>query len=433
MSNGISNFHKETLPNGLRWAALPMPGVDTAAVVIGAKVGAAHEELEVNYGVAHFLEHLFFKGGKRYPKPKEVALAIDRVGGVSNAFTSYLNTHYWVAVPAQHLSVAFDVLEDMMCNATIPAEELERERKVILEEINRYEDDPESVVWYALQESLFGDQPLGGTIIGTRDSIRAMNREGVLSFREKNYHPRNLAIAVAGNVSPEAVAKEVERWFGGWKREDAAEAQPSIDPLQTGETIKAISRSDLAQAHLMVGISVPVGIKDPRAWPLEIAAFALGGSLSSRFFHLIREERGLAYRVSTSFDAYLHVGAFSTYVGTSPENIGEVLSILQNEHASLAEKGISEEEFLTAREALAGRYALRSETTHASANHLAFATLYDLAEQTPHQARERILSVTYSEVQEALKKVEGRSLHLALVSPLSEPQAREIASTTMHG
>ena len=415
------------LPNGLRWIAVPMEGVATATVVVGAKVGAAHEDLSHNYGVAHFLEHLFFKGGKRYPKPKEVALAIDRVGGISNAFTSYLNTHYWVSVPATHLATAFDVLEDMLRNATIPPEELERERKVILEEISRYEDDPESSVWHLMQESLFGHQPLGGTILGTRRSIQGMTRETVVSFRETYYRPDNLVVAVAGAIDQSALPTTLERWFGSWQTEGAPPPDASFDPSLRGIRVAVSTRTDLTQAHLIIGTSLPIGIHDPAAYALEVAAFALGGSLSSRFFHLIREERGLAYRVSTSFDAYQSVSTLTTYVGTAPQNLREVVALLSEEHVKLGTEGITEEECTTAREALAGRYALRSETSHAIANHAAFASLYQLADRTPAAARQRILSTSYDEVQDALRHLARAPLHLAVVSALPEDEVKKAA------
>ncbi len=350
---------KTKLNNGLRLVTKVLPNTQSVTVLILVGAGSRYESKELN-GISHFLEHMFFKGAKKYNNTKEVSEAIDSVGGDFNAFTGKEYAGYYVKVAAEQIDVAVDVLSDMLINSRFDTKDIEKERGVILEEYNMYQDTPMYQIGWDFEKLIFGDQPLGRDQVGTKELIDSVTQEQFLAYLRALYTPDNTVIAVAGNFDEQKLQKSLEELFvfSADRQKKAYDFAPML-PLVRDQRVR-LRNKKTEQAHVVIGFP---GYLDnsPRHYAAKLLAVILGGNMSSRMFLGVREALGLAYYISTTTDEYADIGTFSTNAGVSVERIDMAISAIIAEYKIAAEKGVTEAELVKAKAFLKGKIILRLE------------------------------------------------------------------------
>ncbi|MGR3756850.1 MAG: M16 family metallopeptidase [Tranquillimonas sp.] len=318
-----------TLSNGLRIVTEPMPGLNSASVGIWVTAGGRHERLEQN-GIAHFLEHMAFKGTQSR-SALQIAEAIEDVGGYINAYTSREMTAYYARVLENDVPLALDVISDIVLNPVFDDAEIEVERGVILQEIGQVLDTPDDIVFDWLQEAAFPDQPLGRTILGPSERVSSFTRTDLAGFIQERYAPGEMILAAAGAVDHDRIVRDAERLFGHLKPRPTLAADPAV--FQGGETRRA---RKLEQAHFALALEGP-GYRDAAIYTAQIYATALGGGMSSRLFQELRERRGLCYTIFAQTGAYADSGLMTVYAGTAAEQIEELATLTMDEMRRFAE------------------------------------------------------------------------------------------------
>ncbi|NUB44062.1 insulinase family protein [Fertoebacter nigrum] len=305
-----------TLPNGFRIVTEHMPGLKSASIGIWVQAGGRHERAEQN-GIAHFLEHMAFKGTKRRSALR-IAEEIEDVGGYINAYTSKEITAYYARVLSPDVALALDVIADIVLNPVFDPKEIETERHVILQEIGQALDTPDDIIFDWLQEVSYPDQPFGRTILGPEERVSGFSRNDLLRFVTEHYGPDQMILAAAGGIDHDAILAQATALFGGLARVGGSLIQPAAFAGGERREVK-----DLEQAHFALAFESP-GYRAPDVYAAQVYATALGGGMSSRLFQKIREERGLCYSIFAQSGAYEDTGQITIYAGTSEEEIGEL-------------------------------------------------------------------------------------------------------------
>ncbi|MCG3090053.1 M16 family metallopeptidase [Sporosarcina cyprini] len=353
-------LEKYTCPNGVRIVHEKLPHVRSAAIGIWVKAGSMHED-ESEAGLAHFIEHMLFKGTAQR-SARDIAEQFDLMGGDINAFTSKEMTCYFTTVLGHHAEKAVTVLADMFFNSSFDPEEIEKEKMVIYEEIASVEDTPEEDVDELLWSDMFAGHPIGRTVGGKEETIRTFSKEKIQKFLNAHYVPENIVISIAGNYD-DGLLQTVIKLFGSYtsKQRTVVPAMTETPLFQSAARKKV---KDIEQAHFCIGFP-GLTIRDPQLHDLILLDSIIGGTMSSRLFQEIREERGLAYSVYSYYSAYESTGAFVVYGGTSPERLQEAMETVEDILCDIADNGISERELLNAKEQLKGSFLLGLESTEA--------------------------------------------------------------------
>ena len=406
-------YEQSTLPNGVRVLSSTMPHTLSVSVGIFAGAGSRYEEDDLA-GASHFLEHMLFKGTSRRPEPAMISGAIESVGGVINASTDRELTVYWTKVARDHFALAVDLLSDMVLCSTMAPDEMERERKVILEELAMTNDQPDARADQLIDEILWPGQPMGRDVGGSRESVQGITRDDLISYHRRQYVPNNMVVAVAGNVSHQEVVDTVHQHMGelspgtplDWFR-----AQPPGSGAQV-----ALEHRRTDQAHICVGFP-GVSSTDPLRYPLDILNTVLGGGMTSRLFQEIRERQGLAYSVHSSAFHNRDCGGVVVYCGVDPAKVNAAVTAILGELAKLRD-GLSEEELHRAVEFVTGRMLLRLEDTRAVMSSMGSQELLLGEVRTPEQVVEEFRAVTMEQVMEAASTLlVPESYRLAVVGP----------------
>lgn len=350
-------FQRQTLENGLRVLTAPMPQAQSVIVAIMLAAGSRYETPETN-GIAHFTEHMFFKGTERRPTARVLAAEIDAIGGEFNAFTGKEYTGYYVRCAAGHRQVALDVLVDMLRRSTFEPEEIEREKGVIVEEMNMYFDTPRDYIGGVYDELLYGDQPLGWDIMGRKETVRGAARETFTGYLDRWYRPSRMVVGVAGKIEGDLIA-EVEAQLGDFEPADTGEPAPvALD--SEGPRVKVHSKAS-DQAHICLGVrSYP--LEHPDRYALQVLATVLGGGMSSRLFTEVRERRGLAYYVFGQNHSYTDAGSLYSQAGVDINRIDDAVTTVVGELRRVAEEPVPVEELEKARNFAKGRFVLQLES-----------------------------------------------------------------------
>jgi predicted Zn-dependent peptidase len=349
-------IEKHTSKNGLRIVLENIPAVRSVTIGIWVKTGSRNEN-EQNNGISHFLEHMFFKGTKTR-SAADIAEAFDAIGGQVNAFTSKEYTCFYAKVLDAHKDYALEVLADMFFNSTFEPEEMEREKKVVYEEIKMYEDTPDDIVHDLLARASYGDHPLGYPILGTENHLRTFTPDKLREYIDTHYLPENVVISVAGNVETDFVSK-IESYFGSY---GAKSEKPQIyHPTFLSETIERHKETE--QAHLCIGYN-GLSLGSENIYSLIILNNVLGGSMSSRLFQEIREKRGLAYSVFSYHSTFLDNGLLTIYAGTGKEQLPLLKETIEGTIHTLVDKGITDKELRNSKEQLKGSLMLSLESTN---------------------------------------------------------------------
>ena len=357
-------YYNRTLQNGVRVVGQKIEGFQSVSVGIWAHTGSANEIHEGERGITHFIEHMLFKGTK-HRSAQKIAQEFDGMGGMLNAFTSKECTCYHARVAQDKLSDAYDILADLVMYPTLDPKEMEKEKGVVIEEINMSEDTPEDLVHDLLSTAYFHEHPLALPILGNKESVSGFTREGLVSYMRRRYMPASLVVSAAGGFDFEKLCDLVEKTLGNIIPNDAEnELYP---PFEIAKGKLMMREKPVEQAHLCLAMP-GYSLGDDRIFPLTVLNNVFGGSMSSRLFQLIREQRGLAYDIYSHPATYRNCGSFSVYTGVNSQYAAEVLSLIFEEMQKIAKDGVTQEEFKRAKDQLKGNYVLGLESTSSRMN-----------------------------------------------------------------
>ncbi|EKD64929.1 MAG: peptidase M16 protein [uncultured bacterium] len=407
-------YHRKVLKNGLRIITVPMPSVESATALVMVGAGSRYETKK-NNGISHFLEHMAFKGTKKRPTAHKIASAIDGVGGEFNAFTEREYTGYIVKAPVAHLNLSLDVLSDMLQNSLLDKAEIEREKGVIIQELNLYEDTPSRNILDVYPRLLYGDTPMGRDVGGEKEIIRKITREDFMNYLKSLYSSDNISVVVAGGIKTSEVEKMVEGYFSKMKP-FGTKSYEKIEEKQIKPHL-SIKQKDTEQVNIAVGFrTVPVNHDDRYA--LEILASVLGGGMSSRLFSEIRERRGLAYSVYTSSEHYQDAGTLYTVAGLDKNKVDDGIAVILEEYAKFAKgkSNLTQKELNRAREFLKGHLILRLEDSRTVAWYYGLVETLEDKIETPQELIAKIDKLTVSDIENVAKKYFKKgTLNLAII------------------
>lgn len=411
----MNDYKKIILKSGVRLILVPEVSTQVLTAVAMFHVGSRNET-DTNAGISHVLEHMHFKGTKKRPTAFQISEFVDSMGAENNAFTNKEYTGYYIKLTPKHLADGLDYLSDILTNSTFDANELEREKNVIIQEINMYEDLPMEAVSWRFEEALLGKNDLGRDIIGTKQSVSAVTKEQLVAYRDKHYIAENTVIVLAGNFGNYSEADLVGLVEAQFKF--AALPKESLSKISLNDK-KAMSlvKKETEQSHLIIGFRTSA-LDDPDYYALDLMATILGGSMSSRMFEEIREKRGLAYAVRTTSGSYLESGSLETQAGVPHEKIYETIKAILGEYKKVKEEKISEAELEKAKEIISGKALIRLEDSEEIAMHYAVEDALLNKVLTPNEMLKNYQKVTTDDIINAARKyfVEER-LAISFIGP----------------
>ncbi|MDD2998386.1 MAG: insulinase family protein [Erysipelotrichia bacterium] len=409
-----SPYLKKTLNNGVEVIAEKFDTVQSVSIGLFLKSGVLYETGEMQ-GVSHFIEHMLFKGTKKRTARK-IASEFDRIGGYLNAFTAKDYCCYYARVVKDRLDTAVDVLADMVNNSQFVEEELERERRVILEEIKMYEDSPDEIIHELLGQNIWRNSRLGNPILGTAKTVAAMKRDEIFEVFNRQYVAGNLLVCVAGNFDWDDLTRLLEKKLKTFRttpfnpREIMAQPSAGVSVYQ----------KDIEQVHLTLG-TAGVPFADPRRFELTILNAAFGGGMSSRLFQEVREKRGLAYTVYSYHTSFKKTGLFGIYAGTSMQHLQKVLELFHTEIEKVAARGLSDKELEDTREQLKGNMLIALESTTNRMNRLSTGFLYDAEPRLPEDTLAPYLEVTSEKVKKVAREIlDEKKMAITMIAPSAD-------------
>jgi predicted Zn-dependent peptidase len=409
------------LKGGARLVTAPMRDRASASLVLMFGVGSRYEEDRIG-GISHFVEHLFFKGTTRRPSAKEIAEAIEGVGGVMNASTDKEITSYWARVPAEHLELAVDVLFDIVSDSRLSPDDIDRERMVILEELKMYQDLPQDYVHSLFEEIMWPEHPLGRDVGGTISSVGGISRDDLVGYIEHHYSAPSLVVSLSGGVDPDRAEDVISARLELDSRDGTSYA-PAPGPLAK-PVVRLLSKKT-EQAHICLGTRAISYLDDDR-YALDLVNTILGEGMSSRLFLEIREKRGLAYDVHSYTSKHHDGGYFAVYAGVDPAKAIEAISAIVELLRDLVDKEVSEAELVKSREFTKGRLHLGLESTNAMASWLGQQELLAGRIRSVAEVVEAIDAVDAATIRRVAKRVLDQPIQLAVIGPFDAPAPFEV-------
>lgn len=417
-------FRKKVLSNGLRVLTIPMPSFESATVLVMVAAGSRYETKQ-NSGVSHFLEHMAFKGTQKRPSAIDISSLIDGMGGEFNAFTGKEATGYYIKSSKDNVETSLDVLSDMLLHSKLDQKEMDKERNVIIEEINMIEDSPARKIGDIYDELLYGDTPMGWDIAGFPSVIKAMQRQDIVSYMEQLYSASNMTVVVAGGIDQDTVEEMVEKYFGAMPS-FKTESYPKIADVQEKPAV-LIHKRKTEQIHIALGVRT-IPVNSDKRYPLSVLSAILGGGMSSRLFHEVREKRGLGYYVRTHSEEYEDVGTLASTAGIDPKRVVEAIEVMVSEYAKVGkgEMHLTDDEFSKAKRYMKGHFVLELEDSRSVASFYAHQELLEDKVENPDEVIADIDAVTKEQVEAVGKEffVE-KTLNLAVIGQFEDRQALE--------
>ncbi|MGZ8716377.1 MAG: M16 family metallopeptidase [Gaiellaceae bacterium] len=416
----MSTFERHTLDNGLRVLTSNLDHAQSVTCMVMLAAGSRYETPDTN-GIAHFSEHMFFKGTERRPTARDIAGEIDAIGGEFNAFTGKEYTAYYVKCAAEHRDVALDVLVDMLRNSRFDGEEIEREKGVIIEEMNMYFDTPRDYIGGVYESLVYGDQPLGWDIIGRKETVRGATRETFMSYLDRWYTPPRMVVGIAGKIGDDALER-AQALFGDLPGAETGGPEPARD--YQSERVRVFTKQS-DQAHLILGVpSYP--IEHPDRYALQMVATVLGGGMSSRLFTEVRERRGLAYYVFGINHSYTDAGSLYSQAGVDINRIDEAVTTIASELKTIAAEPVPGDELEKARNFTKGRFVLQLESPQGL---ILFGLRKEVLEgraPDPEEVLAGVDAVTAEDVQRVAQDIiASERLHLAVIGPFDDAERFE--------
>ena len=410
-----ANQSRHVLKGGAKLLTATLPDRASAALVTMLSVGSRFEDDRIG-GVSHFLEHLFFKGTAKRPSAKEIAEAIEGVGGVMNASTDKELTAYWARVPADRLELAVDVIFDILSHSRMAPEDVERERMVILEELKMYLDQPQDYVHSLFERIMWPDHPLGRDIIGTVESVTSTSRDDLVGYLQGHYRLPNLVMGISGAVDPDQAIRLIESRLALPEAPNGISYTPAPGPLTQPTAL--VHKKNTEQAHLCLGTRA-VSYLDPDRYALDLLNTILGEGMSSRLFLEIREKRGLAYDVHSYTSKHSDTGYFAVYMGVDPSKAQEALDAVLGELRKVADELVPEEELIKAKEFTKGRLRLGLEGTNSLATWLCQQELLTGRVRTVEEVIGLFSAVSREDLQRVAQRVLRQPIQLAVIGPFA--------------
>lgn len=407
-------YQKITLKNGLRIVFAPMPEAETATVLVMTGVGSRYESRKEN-GIAHFLEHMMFKGTTKRPTAHDISKELDGIGAEYNAFTGKEYTGYYAKVAATHAETALDVVSDIFMNAKLEQEEIDRESGTILQELNMYEDMPMRHINDIWERHLYGDTPLGWEIIGTKENITSFKRADFVRYLKRGYVAENVVVGVAGRFDAKEMRKLIEEHFG----HIGHGAKPAHKKVVEKQSIPGLSiqNKKTDQTHMILGVRAYDMYHEDR-YVLSVLSTILGGGMSSRLFIEVRERRGLAYSVHTGVDAFYDAGYLATQVGVEHKNLEETIRVILGEYRKIATEKVGKEELSRAKEYIKGKIAMGFEGSDDVIEYLVGQEVSREEIVVPAEKIRKINKVTAEDILRVAKNIfVDKRLNMALIGP----------------
>ncbi|HSD98325.1 MAG TPA: pitrilysin family protein [Patescibacteria group bacterium] len=415
-------YKRTILPNGLRVIVVPMQSFESVTVLVMVGAGSRYETPK-NSGISHFLEHMAFKGTTKRPSSQDIAGLIDGIGGEFNAFTSKETTGYYIKAQSTHTETCLDLLSDMLTNSLLSKEEIEKEKGVIIEEINMYEDTPMRNLGDVYEGLLYGNTPMGWDTAGTKEVVRSITKEDFQKYMATLYSPDNMTVIVAGGVDGNT-EELVSKYFGPMGKFATITAQKVVEK-QTKPAV-LLKKKKTEQVHIALGVRT-VGLDHPDEDALEVLAGILGGGMSSRLFNEVREKRGLAYYIRTNADNYTDCGTLVTTAGVDKNRTKEAIEVILEELAKIKKPGsVTEGELTKAKEYIKGHFVLDLEDSRSVADYYAHQELLQEKLENPEQTIHNIDSVTLKDIERVAKKyLTQETLNLAVIGDFKDKKQFE--------
>ncbi|MEK7178676.1 MAG: pitrilysin family protein [Patescibacteria group bacterium] len=411
------HFKKKTLSSGVRVVMVPMPQSLTTTVLVLTETGSKYEEKRIN-GISHFLEHLCFKGTEKRPGAKAISEELDGLGASYNAFTSHEYTGYYAKTESSLFEKALDVVSDIYLQPTFPKEEIEKERGVIIGEIEMYEDNPQREVWDLFTDVLYGNQPAGWNVAGTRESVARIQRKDIASYHKKHYVAEATIIVVAGKYNEENALQSIQKAFSrvsesrkhGKKKTTESQKKPAI----------LLKHKKTSQTHLVLGFR-SYGVNHPANQSLDVLAAVLGGGMSSRLFSRIRDEMGAGYYVGASNEELTDHGYFSIYTGVKNDRVVEVLRAILDEVRRVRDGAVSDTELTKVKNYLIGNLFSGLETSNSLAMFYGIAEATGMPLKTPEERAEKIRKTRAHDIMRVAGDIlKNNRMNLALIGPFKD-------------
>ena len=416
------HYEKKTFKNGLRCIVAPMPDTEAVTLWVLFGTGSKYETKKIN-GISHFLEHLFFKGTKKRPRPGQIWRELDKTGSQKNAFTSKEFTGYYVKSASKFFDVSLDVVSDILLNPLFKKEEIEKERGVILQEISMYEDDPRRQVYEVLEELLYGDCPAGWDTAGYPQTVNNITREDILNYRKTHYLASNAVVVVAGNILKDKAFTKVEKAFASMP-DGKKFNKTNVVERQSRPMVK-FKKKDADQTHVRIAVRA-YDFYDERRFPLMLLQTILGGNSSSRLWTEIREKLGLTYYVSANAEQYTDTGYMVAGAGVPHNALPKVVKKIVQIFKDLKTKGVSEAELKLAKEFIAGSMPLAFESTDEVATYLASQELFYGKVMLPEEILSKVEKVKRSEVNAVAKDIfKSQKINMAAIGPHDDTKTYE--------
>jgi predicted Zn-dependent peptidase len=416
----VAVYERTHLPNGVRVLTAPMPHAQSVSCFVMVAAGSRYETPATN-GIAHFAEHMFFKGTERRPTARHIAGEIDGIGGEFNAFTGKELTGYYVKCAGESRDVALDVLVDMLRHSRFDPEEIEREKGVIVEEMNMYFDTPRDYIGGVYESLLYGDQPLGWDIIGRKETVQTATRDTFTSYIDRWYRPERIVVGLGGKIG-DALIERLEELLGAIEPRETG-SPPSVALPQNGTPVKVHTKQS-DQAHIVLGArSYPLG--HPDRYTVQLLSTVLGGGMSSRLFTEVRERRGLAYYVFATNHSYTDAGSLHAQAGVDIDRIDDAVTTIVGELRKAASQPVPAEELEKARSFAKGRFVLQLESPHGT---IMFGLRREILEgraEEPEAVLSGLDAVTATDVQRVAADILGGRLHLAVIGPFDDDERFE--------
>ena len=412
----LMEYKKDTLKNGIRLLTVPMPNREWVTAVIGVGAGGRYEDARTQ-GIAHFTEHMLFNGTAKRPTSFAISSELDALGAHFNAFTDKEITAYYVKAESKNLPKILDVLTDMVFNSKFDEKEIEKESRVITEELRMYKDEPRSWVQNIYDQLVFAGNPLGWEILGTEKTLSSIQREDFMTYLETWYRARNITVAVAGKIGEEEALAEVREVLGGRGPGEVGEL-PKFKTAQEEPQV-LIEERKADQTHFVLGVRA-YHRSHPKREALEVLVSALGGGMSCRLFQEIREKRGLAYYVQAHWQDFSDTGSLQIVAGVNNQKVNDAVAAVLSELKKLKDHPVPAEELKKAKEMLRGDLVLGLESTSGACSYFLGQEVLEGKIETPDEKLKKIDAVTAEDTQAVARELfVDAGLNLALIGPFT--------------
>jgi len=401
-----------------------MPSLESVTVIVMVAAGSRYENKK-NNGISHFLEHMAFKGTEKRPSAMEISSLIDGMGGEFNAFTGKEITGYYIKSAKARMETSLDILSDMLLHSKLDPVEIDKERGVIAEEINMIEDNPMRKLGDIYEELLYGDTPMGWDIAGQKDNINSISRADFMSYMGELYSADNMTVVIAGGIDSDAATSQVEKYFSPMKK-FATNKPVALTENQTTPQV-FIKQKKTEQIHIALGVRT-VSLNNPKKYPLSVLAAILGGGMSSRLFHEVREKRGLAYYIRTNSDEYTDAGTLVSTAGIDPKRVVEAIEVIVEEYQKVSQgkMELADKELTKAKEFLKGHLVLGLEDSNSVAGFYGHQELLEPKIENPDEILAKLDKVTKEEVEQVGREFFIQdTLNLALIGNFEDRQKLE--------